>query len=175
MTVLLVNQVGYIVAVDGVVQLAIRVAANNHRMIACVTKVRLSRTMDAVQIEHVGIWVRDLERMRQFYLASLGARSSERYENPRTDFRSYFISFGNGARIELMSRPVGQTEGRSEPSAFGYAHVALRLGSQAAVEEMVIHLETQGGVVLSRPRVTGDGYYEAAVEDPEGNRIELVA
>jgi lactoylglutathione lyase len=130
--------------------------------------------MEAIRIAHVAIWVRDLERMRQFYVARFGATSSERYVNPRTGFCSYFISFGNGARLELMSRPAGQTEGRSEPSAFGYAHVALHVGSREAVDAMVVRLDAQGVVVLSRPRVTGDGYYEAAVEDLEGNRIELV-
>ena len=28
---------------------------------------------------------------------------------------------------------------------------------------------------LAAPRVTGDGYYEASLLDPEGNLLELVA
>jgi lactoylglutathione lyase len=124
--------------------------------------------MDAIRIEHVAIWVRDLEGMRQFYVATLGAKSGALYRNSRTGFRSIFVSLGDGARVELMSQS-GRIEGRSEPCGFGYAHLALRLGTRTAVDETV------AVVVLSRPRVTGDGYYEAVLADPEGNRIELVA
>lgn len=130
--------------------------------------------MNAIRIDHVAIWVRDLERMREFYVTMLGATSGERYENRRTGLRSYFLSFGAGARVEIMSRPASKIESKSESSAFGYAHVALRLGSRKNVDEAVSRLEGQNLAVLSRPRVTGDGYYEAAFDDPEGNRIELV-
>jgi lactoylglutathione lyase len=130
--------------------------------------------MNAIRIEHVAIWVRDLERMREFYVAMLGATSGEHYENRRTGFQSYFLSFGAGARLELMSRAASKVEGHSQPPTFGYAHIALRLGTRENVNETVARLEGQGIVVLSRPRVTGDGYFEAVIEDPEGNRIELV-
>ncbi|HJX63402.1 MAG TPA: VOC family protein [Polyangia bacterium] len=130
--------------------------------------------MDAIRIEHVAIWVRDLERMRQFYVAMLGAKCGTPYQNPRTGFRSIFVSFADGARVELMSQS-GQLQGQSEQCCFGYAHLALSLGTRAAVDATVARLESHGVVVLSQARVTGDGYYEAALADPEGNRIELVA
>jgi lactoylglutathione lyase len=126
-----------------------------------------------MHIEHVAIWVHDLERMRQFYVAMLGARAGEPYQNAETGFRSCFLSLGEGARVELMSRPAGQNE--SGPGAFGYAHLALRLGTPAAVDETVARLAEAGVNVLGRARMTGDGYYEAVIADPEGNRIELVA
>jgi lactoylglutathione lyase len=44
--------------------------------------------MNAIRIEHVALWVRDLERMREFYVTMLGATSGERYENRRTGFQS---------------------------------------------------------------------------------------
>jgi lactoylglutathione lyase len=130
--------------------------------------------MDAIRIEHVAIWVRDLERMCHFYVAMLGAKSGAPYDNPRNGFRSIFVSFGDGARVELMSQP-GQSQGQSAQSRFGYAHLALSLGTRAAVDATIACLESHGVTVLSRPRVTGDGYYEAVLADPEGNRIELVA
>jgi lactoylglutathione lyase len=130
--------------------------------------------MDTIQIEHVAIWVRDLEGMCHFYVAMLGAKSGTPYQNPRNGFRSIFVSFGDGARVELMSQS-GQGQGRAEPSCFGYAHLALSLGTRAAVDVTIARLESQGVVILSPPRVTGDGYYEAVLADPEGNRIELVA
>lgn len=125
-----------------------------------------------LRIEHVALWVRDLEGMRAFYVERLGGRSGAPYHNARTGFRSYFVSFSEGARIELMSGVDGVHDSPRGTVA-GYAHVALSLGSRAAVDDLVRDLEQAGVVIAGRPRTTGDGYYEAVVEDPEGNRIEL--
>lgn len=128
-----------------------------------------------MRLEHVAIWARDLEWLREFYVRVLGGESGPLYENPQTGFRSYFISFGEGARLELMSRRAEQAEHRPpDEGSLGYAHVAFRLGTREAVDAMVARLEAQGRAILRRPRVTGDGYYEAVTADPEGNTIELV-
>ncbi len=131
--------------------------------------------MSTIRIEHVAIWTRDLERMREFYVAMLNGRSGPLYQNPRTGFRSYFVSFAEGARLELMSRPATQAQGDAGAEVLGYAHVAFRVGGREAVDRLVARLEAQGVPVVGRPRRTGDGYYEAVLEDPEGNRIELMA
>ena len=125
-----------------------------------------------VRVDHVALWVRDLEAMRDFYVQRLGGRSGSLYNNARTGFRSCFIAFPEGARIELMSD--SRDRGR-EDASFGYAHVALSAGGRDQVDSIVRALEESGVTVESRPRVTGDGYYEAVVRDPEGNRIEITA
>jgi lactoylglutathione lyase len=124
-----------------------------------------------LRVEHVAIWVRDLEPMREFYVTNLGGTSGARYHNPRTGFSSYFISFGEGCRIELMQR--GDVEVRPEGRIAGFAHLALTLGGREAVDNAVEVLRHQGVQVESSPRTTGDGYYEAVILDPEGNQIEL--
>jgi lactoylglutathione lyase len=124
------------------------------------------------EVHHVGVWVEDLERMREFYVSVLGGTSGPLYENPRTGFRSYFVTFGD-CRIELMWQAARQ--GRPERAGLGFAHVALSAGSRAAVDACVAALREAGAAVVGEPRVTGDGYYEAVVEDPEGNRLEVVA
>jgi lactoylglutathione lyase len=129
--------------------------------------------MSEIRLEHVAVWAWDVERMREFYVTMLHGQSSVLYENSRTGFRSYFISFRDSARLELMSRQSGPRREESEPAVFGYAHVAFRLGSRAAVDAWVARLEAQGVAVLGRPRQTGDGYYEAVVADAEGNAVEL--
>jgi len=126
-----------------------------------------------VRVDHVALWVRDLETMRNFYVERLGGRSGALYHNARTGFRSCFIAFPEGPRIELMSDPR-RNRGR-EDGAFGYAHVALSAGGRDEVDSIVRALEESDVTVESRPRVTGDGYYEAVVRDPEGNRIEITA
>lgn len=124
-----------------------------------------------LRLAHVAIWCRDLERMRAFYVERLGGHSGALYRNVRTGFASYFIAFQEGARIELMS---GATVAEPGPErTAGYAHVAVSVGSRAAVDAMVESLEAAAVVVVGRPRTTGDGHYEAVVQDPEGNRIEI--
>ena len=137
-----------------------------------------------MSIEHVGVWVEDLERELAFYTGLLDGTAGDFYENPATGLRSYFVSFNGGARLELMNRScVGacpeQSGGRGvafqQPPSIGYAHVAFQLGRPDAVDALVALLALNGVTVESVPRVTGDGYYEAVVLDPEGNRIELMA
>ena len=130
-------------------------------------------SVSVLRLHHVALWVSDLERMREFYVSVLGATSGALYENSRTGFRSYFLSFPDGARVELMSQSA-RKEAPPAERGLGYAHIALSVGSRPAVDETVERLRGIGVTVLGEPRVTGDGYYEAVVEDPEGNRVELV-
>lgn len=118
-----------------------------------------------MRIEHVALWVSDLERAREFYERRLGARAGERYENPAHRFESYFLSFAEGARLELM-RMDGMPP---QPGA----HFAVSLGSEDAVDALAAELAAAGVPVPDGPRRTGDGYYEAVVLDPDGNRVEL--
>jgi lactoylglutathione lyase len=129
--------------------------------------------VNQLRLHHVALWVDDLERMRDFFVTTLGGTSGPLYENPRKGFRSYFISFSDGPRIELMHQD-GRNGVGGGVGGLGYAHVALSVDGRAAVDEGVALLRSRGVRVVSEPRVTGDGYYEAVLEDPEGNRIEFV-
>jgi lactoylglutathione lyase len=127
-------------------------------------------------IEHIALWVDDIDPTCAFYARYFGAAIGTRYENPAKGFASRFLTFGSGARIEVMTttsaRPV-----RHEPGAqrMGLTHLALSLGSEAEVDRMTAQLRADGYAVLDGPRRTGDGYYESVVLDPEGTRLELIA
>jgi lactoylglutathione lyase len=125
-----------------------------------------------MRIEHVALWTRDLEGLRAFYERYFGATAGARYYNPKKQFQSYFLSFEGGARIELMHSPQIEEPGKAG-ARLGYAHLAIALGSQEAVDALTARLRADGYPVLDGPRRTGDGYYESVVLDPEGNRIEL--
>lgn len=124
-----------------------------------------------MHITHVAIWTRDLEALVRFYCDTFAARAGEPYHNPAKQFSSRFIYFEQGATLELMHRP-GQVE-PTTASAYGLAHLAFALGSEAAVNTMTQRLKGMGLPHLDGPRHTGDGYYESAFLDPEGNTIEL--
>ena len=124
-----------------------------------------------MKIEHIALYVRNLEAEQDFFVKYFGAKSNEGYHNPRTDFRSYFLTFADGARLELMHKP-GLT-GENESNRFGYAHIAFQTGSREAVDELTGKLHRDGFEVVSGPRTTGDGYYESCIIDPEGNLVEI--
>lgn len=127
-----------------------------------------------MQIGHVALYVADLEGCRQFYEAYFGGQAGPLYHNPNTGLKTYFLTFPQGgARLELMQRP-GLAAG-AKGMAYGYAHLAFQLGSRAAVDQLTQRLAQDGYTVCSGPRVTGDGYYESCLLDPEGNQVELVA
>ena len=123
-------------------------------------------------IEHIALQVRNLEAARAFFVRYFLALSNDGYHNPKTGLRTYFLTFGDGARLELMARPL--PEGASVvPSALGFIHLAFRLESRAAVDRLTAQLRTDGYPVTGEPRVTGDGYYESCVLGPEGVQLEL--
>lgn len=127
---------------------------------------------DIANINHVALYVNDLEAAKDFFVTYLGATSNDEYHNPTTDFRSYFLSFGGTTRLEIMTRP-GMEDNAKPFARTGYAHVAFSLGSAQAVDELTARLKADGYEVLSGPRTTGDGYYESCVVSIEGNQIEL--
>ena len=125
-----------------------------------------------MKISHIALYARDLEAVRDFYLHYFGGTSNRKYENPRTALATYFIDFSGGARVEIMSRPEGRSDARDDFAA-GLTHIAFSVGGREAVDALTERLEADGFLIASRPRVTGDGYYESVVLDPEGNRIEI--
>ena len=125
-----------------------------------------------MRIEHAALYVRDLDRAREFFITYFGAASGDGYHNPRTDFRSYFLTFDGGARLEIMTKP-GLKSLDEGAEHFGYAHLAFSVGSAEAVDALTARLKIDGFRVISGPRTTGDGYYESVILDPEGNRIEI--
>lgn len=125
-----------------------------------------------MKIEHIAMYVNDLEAAREFFIKYLDGISNDGYHNVKTGFRSYFISFEDGARLEIMNKP-GLSDPDKEPNRTGYAHIAFSLGSKEAVDSLTARLKTDGYEILSGPRTTGDGYYESCIIAIEDNQIEI--
>ncbi len=123
-------------------------------------------------IEHVSIYVMDLESAKEFFIKYFDGRSNDGYYNFSTGFKSYFISFEKGPRIELMNRPDISDQDKA-PFRTGYSHIAISVGSKEKVDSITEQLKRDGYEVISGPRITGDGYYESCVIAFEGNQIEI--
>lgn len=123
-------------------------------------------------IEHIAMYVNDLEATRDFFIKYFNAKSNDGYHNKSTEFRSYFLSFGSGARLEIMNRPKLKDDEKSL-TRIGYSHIAFSLGSKSAVDKLTEKLKNDGYDVISGPRTTGDGYYESCIVGIEGNQIEI--
>ncbi len=125
-----------------------------------------------MKIEHVAMYVNDLEGARDFFMKYLGGTSNDGYHNRNTGFRSYFICFDDGSRLEIMNKPE-MADMEKDLNRTGYAHLAFSLGSKEKVDELTKQLSDDGYRVVSGPRTTGDGYYESCIVAFEDNQIEI--
>ena len=125
-----------------------------------------------MNIEHIALYVNDLEAARDFFVNYFDGHANDGYHNPNTGFRSYFISFDGGARLEVMNKP-GMEDDPKGLNRTGFVHVAFSVGSRERVDALTARLKSDGYAVVSGPRTTGDGYYESCVVAVEGNQIEI--
>lgn len=126
-----------------------------------------------IRIDHTALYVTDLAASRDFYASYFGGTPGEKYHNPRTGLTTYFLTFGGRARLELMNR--SERTDAVTATQLGWNHLAFSVGTAADVDALTELLRTDGFEVRNGPRVTGDGYYEAVIGDPDGNDVEIVA
>ena len=125
-----------------------------------------------MRIEHIAMYVNELEKARDFFVKYFNATSNEGYHNKDTDFKSYFLRFDDGARLEIMKKPIME-DSEKTLTRTGYIHIAFSLGSKEAVDKLTEKMKNDGYNVISGPRTTGDGYYESCIIGIEGNQIEI--
>lgn len=128
-----------------------------------------------MKLEHVAIWVDELEQMKDWYCQAFDLSAGEKYQNHTKGFSSYFLSFASGARIELMNKSDIHASLLPRGMVSGFAHIAISVGSKEKVVEMTEEFRRNGISIIGEPRTTGDGYFESVIEDPEGNWIEITS
>ncbi len=125
-----------------------------------------------MKIDHIAMYVHDLEAAKAFFETYFGARANHKYHNTKTGFTSYFLSFDDSSRLEIMNRPdIKDTSKPAYPS--GYIHLAFSVGNKESVDELTAQMVKDGYEIISGPRTTGDGYYESCIVAFEGNLIEI--
>lgn len=125
-----------------------------------------------MHLHHIALWTNRLEELRAFYLRYFGGTGGEKYVNPTKGFESYFLRFDDGCRLELMRRR--DIAERNSAERLGLCHLAFGCGSREEVLALTERLRTEGHPIVGEPRTSGDGYFESVVEDPDGNRVEIV-
>lgn len=128
----------------------------------------------SIKINHIAVWTSELERIKKFYVKYFAASSGDKYFNPTKNFTSYFLTFEDGSRLEIMHKPDLLTkELRNQENFIGLSHFSVSVGSRERVDELTEQLREDGYIIAGEPRLTGDGYYESVVLDPDGNRLEI--
>lgn len=125
-----------------------------------------------MKIDHIALYVNDLERCKDFFVKYFFGKANDCYHNKTSGFKSYFITFEDGCRLEIMNKPDVEND-ESKSIKTGFIHIAFSVGSKEKVDELTEKLKKEGFKVLSDPRTTGDGYYESCILDIENNQIEI--
>ena len=125
-----------------------------------------------MKIEHVAMYVKEIEKAKEFFVKYFGAKTNDGYYNTTTGFCSYFLTFDDGARLEIMNKSLMEDYEKTL-TRMGYIHIAFSVGSKRRVDELTATLKEDGYEVISGPRTTGDGYYESCIVGIEGNQTEI--
>ena len=125
-----------------------------------------------MKIEHIAMYVNDLEAAKEFFIKYFDAVSNEMYHNQRTGFKSYFLSFEEGARLEIMTKEAME-DTKKTLTRTGFIHLAFSVGSKEKVDSLTSKMKEDGYEVISGPRTTGDGYYESCIVAVEDNQSEI--
>lgn len=125
-----------------------------------------------MRISHIAMYVRDLEVVKEFYIRFFGAKAGELYHNPKTGLKSYFLSFDEGTRLELMNLPEMQDQ-KKVLVRMGYIHIAISVGSREKVDAITEKLYEAGYDVLSGAYHRGWLLREHRVRDRKITRLKL--
>ncbi|MCW9567625.1 VOC family protein [Klebsiella oxytoca] len=127
-----------------------------------------------MKIAHIALWTRQLEQQARFWVAFFDGEINEKYcSQTNPGFESFFVRIGDDIAIELMTKP-GLTALTADNNHTGWVHLAITVGGAENVDRLAKRAAEQD-ILVSAPRTTGDGYYEAVIKDPDGDLIEIVA
>lgn len=115
----------------------------------------------------IGVYVSDLEKMREFYVRYFHA--AEQADNsPSRGRRTCCLDFKKGRKLRLIQK---QEEGFGEKACF---EMDFHMGSQGKVNAVMYALMENGYETFFHPRRSRDEVYGGWVVDPEGNHIEVI-
>lgn len=127
-----------------------------------------------MRINHLAINCIDIDVIKTFFMKYFDAREGNEYRNRKTGLHSWILLFTEGStKLELMSWPNINLADPSLNHPQGLVHLSISSNSKENVDQLTSRLKADGYTILSRPRITGDGYYESCILGPENIEIEI--
>ena len=81
-----------------------------------------------MNISHIAIWVKDIENIKNFYVKYFNCKCNDKYINNKKGFESYFLSFENGSKIEIMNiKDINELN--KENNFYGFARLEANIKS----------------------------------------------
>jgi lactoylglutathione lyase len=119
-------------------------------------------------IGHVAIRVKDIDRSLDFYVNKLGFREMFRLDRDDKLWIVY-LRITDDQYLELFPEAIGDRSPGAD--AIGFNHMCLAVDD---IDAVIAQLDA-AGVPLTRPKkVAVDRNAQAWIEDPDGNRLELM-
>jgi len=123
---------------------------------------------NVVGIGHIAIRVKDIDRTLDFYRDKLGFKEMFRLEREGKLWLMY-LRVTDTQYIELFPEAVGERAPARD--ANGLNHLCLEVDS---LDGALAELQKTGVTITREKQMGADGNLQAWIEDPDGNRIELM-
>ncbi len=127
----------------------------------------------SVRFDMIGLFVKDLPAMVEFYNRVIGIRIEWNGEGPYAEFEHEGIRFAMYEREklpELLGQAPSYTSGIN-----GTFELAINVGAPENVNEVFSRLVGSGAQEVYPPRDEPWNMRSAMVTDPEGNLIEIAS
>ncbi len=119
---------------------------------------------------HAAFRIRDLQRTLDFYCGTLGIQEAFRLDREGEPSPwIVYLHVGPNQFLELF--PNGEREVKPRSRATGYSHLCLLVDDLRAVAEK---LAAKGVRITSGPNEGADHNWQAWIDDPDGNPVELM-
>ena len=107
-----------------------------------------------MKISNVGIFVKDLEGAKNFFMNYFGAEVHAVYNEEENNYYSYIMKMGEGAKLELMTKPEIVDE-KKDPNRTGFVHICVKVDSREKLDEIIAKIKADGYHIFYEPATTG--------------------
>ena len=107
-----------------------------------------------MKISNVGIFVKDLEGAKNFFIDYFGAEVHAVYNEEENKYYSYIMKMGDGAKLELMTKPEIVDE-KKDPNRTGFVHICVKVDSREKLDEIIAKIKADGYHIFYEPATTG--------------------
>lgn len=107
-----------------------------------------------MKISNVGIFVKDLEGAKNFFMNYFGAEVHAVYNEEENNYYSYIMKMGEGAKLELMTKP-GIVDEKKDPNRTGFVHICVKVDSREKLDEIIAKIKADGYHIFYEPATTG--------------------